>query len=1449
MKRFILLFLCVGYTLISNSQEVKIDSGLVAYFPFNGNANDKSENNIDGTTIGNIDITSDRFGYSKNAYFFPGSADSYIDYGTPEATHLEDEITISLWVKFISDLGTLNPRIISNGVNDIAGTSVGFEIFTIGNSDTRKICFVWGNQVLESKTSINSDIWHHVIAEGNTSSMLIYLDGVLDKTISSTISNFNYTQPMYIGRKSAKDYDAFGGIVDDVRLYNRVLNEDEINKLYNEQSDSTFGIFNISPTSAGTNEANSKITIYSSSIEIGSLVKLINDEYSITADSINYKDKFEIDAYFSLNDLPSGLYDIVVISNENDTMKLKDCFTLTELTEIEEPKDTDNDGYRNISTFANLAWVFENDSCWSRNFELDNNIDASETEDWFYGKGFKAITNFSGIIDGQGHKIRNLFFDRPDEEYVAFIGQLSPGGIIRNLALTCCSIEGGDYTAAVVGKNNGGTISNCYATGSISGDSYVSGITGYNSGTIKFCYNAALVNGDLYVGGLTGSSSSGAISESYNIGKIIGNMYLGGIIGFNNGDISNCYNSGLIIGGGDVGGVAGKNFGTISYTYNNGNINGTGTYSGAIMGYGSGFVSNSYWDNETSGFTSSVGTAKTTAEMKTQSTYINWDFSNTWETSSTLNDGYPQLAWATTTSLIKSYSPQRVANSGTTTITFEGINFDSNTNIYLYKTGQDTLMADTISCSDTYCAAQFDFDNTSLGIWDIIVEYPDTTVKIENGLTFEEKKDIELNVSVIGPIVFRKNRPVVYSIKIENKGNNPAYFIPLNIAFNYKTQETISDLSIISDSLCQYKFSDIYADSSFVDEEELAILKEFDDSYTDLQSFVEFYDSTNEKYLLQNQIFIPEIKAYSSKIISIKIVSSNDIEIYASIPKNWDLEQVYEQSVSDLKTLASKSYQFKNSDKTVEDFVDKINCSIDLMDCLLNILSPIESPDPECLKSSLKNIIKKASKETLTSKYDRSSLIGDLETIKDGITDEKSFNQILSSIQLEQLKGMGEDILKASLQCILQKGIEKTVLKSVLRANVLFKAYDIGTSCIPAIYNATVGSCFVDNNEEAIFDSKSVNAFDPNDKYGYRSPSGSTYFNEDQTNFTYIINFENKETATAAAQEVFVTDTLDLNSFDIESFRAGYVKIGENIYDAPLNVQENKWAIDMRPDKDLITYVTLSLNKEEGIAKWYFRCVNPVSMDWPEDATAGFLPPNDSTGRGEGSVMFTINVKDSLPDDVSLYNKATIVFDSNDPIVTPTWSNKKDIIAPSSSMYQPLIVSDSTAALSWHAEDNKGGSGVYSYNVYMKKADEDYASLLTNTCDTSLAFKFTNDIEYSFYVTAIDSALNVEDKTNLPDVTLLVKTGIDDVPEQQKVKMNVYPNPASECSNLRIVLECSDGLSDYKRLIIYDMKGTVVKILPLTDTQIDVDGLDNGWYIFTLEIDNRRITSQKVAIL
>ena len=367
---------------------------------------------------------------------------------------------------------------------------------------------------------------------------------------------------------------------------------------------------------------------------------------------------------------------------------------------------------------------------------------------------------------------------------------------------------------------------------------------------------------------------------------------------------------------------------------------------------------------------------------------------------------------------------------------------------------------------------------------------------------------------------------------------------------------------------------------------------------------------------------------------------------------------------------------------------------------------------------------------------------------------------------------VGSTIIQTQADLASKRGIVDKPLVGNLVSNILKTGFDCALDFVPGeqlikalwltanIANdpnttKTVTSCnkaFNHKNNNNI-SAELVISIDPNDKIGYRSPSGSKYYNANVNNFTYVINFENKSSATAPAQEVYITDTLDTNLFDVNSFKAGYLKIGKKIIQAPMNVQSNTWSIDMRPTMNLITTVELTLDKNKGIAHWYFKSIDPKTNALTTDALAGFLPPNDSIGLGEGSVSFSIDLKSGLASDVAVKNKASIVFDTNAPIITPTWSNTKDVIAPLSSMKQPEIANDSIVTLKWVGEDNKNGSGVYQYNVYAKKAGDSYSSLLTNTSLNSFEFKFKEDTKYDFYVLAKDSAGNEEIKTNVPDIT------------------------------------------------------------------------------------------------
>lgn len=191
---------------------------------------------------------------------------------------------------------------------------------------------------------------------------------------------------------------------------------------------------------------------------------------------------------------------------------------------------------------------------------------------------------------------------------------------------------------------------------------------------------------------------------------------------------------------------------------------------------------------------------------------------------------------------------------------------------------------------------------------------------------------------------------------------------------------------------------------------------------------------------------------------------------------------------------------------------------------------------------------------------------------------------------------------------------------------------------------------------------------------------------------------------------------------------------------------------------NLITRVNLSLDKEKGIARWHLASIDPVTDEPVTNVFSGFLPPNDETGRGQGSVSFSIDLKDDLPDDTEVSNGAEIVFDYNEPIFTPLWTNKKDVIAPVSYMFEPEIIDESTAVISWGGEDNENGSGIYRYNLFaQEEGAENYNPLLEATDQTSINFPYEENVKYHFYVTAIDSAGNIEGKTAIPDIVFTGK--------------------------------------------------------------------------------------------
>ena len=273
---------------------------------------------------------------------------------------------------------------------------------------------------------------------------------------------------------------------------------------------------------------------------------------------------------------------------------------------------------KDISTLEELNKIGRDiDYPWDGIYHLLNDIDASETVNWEGGKGFKPIRVFTGKFYGQGHKIVNLYINRPGEGYVGLFGRLY--GEVRDLGIDGAMVYGDDGVGGMVGVNVG-TVTGCYSTGSVSGGGSVGGLVGGNGGTVSGCYSTGSVYGSENVGGLVGYNYYGTVNNSFAMGSVTGGSYIGGLIGH-------------------------LESGSVTNTYSTSSVGGSGSDKGGLIGdKNGGTVTSSYWDTQTSGMTTSAGgTGKTTAQMKQKDTFIDWDFTNIWGIIE--NNTYPYLLW------------------------------------------------------------------------------------------------------------------------------------------------------------------------------------------------------------------------------------------------------------------------------------------------------------------------------------------------------------------------------------------------------------------------------------------------------------------------------------------------------------------------------------------------------------------------------------------------------------------------------------------------------------------------------------------------------------------------------------------------------------------------------------------------------------------------------------
>lgn len=696
-------------------------------------------------------------------------------------------------------------------------------------------------------------------------------------------------------------------------------------------------------------------------------------------------------------------------------------------------------------------------------------------------------------------------------------------------------------------------------------------------------------------------------------------------------------------------------------------------------------------------------------------------------------DKYAVLRWDVST----------VGNGGASTITYEGNGFDN-----LYAIDYVNASGDTINCnykdyiSDATTTATTDFSGASVGMYDAVFHFTTEDRIVKNALKVEEAKELRLEIDIDYPSTFLIGSSCTYNITVRNNGNSTAYMVPLELFMRTESFDNISNIKFKGalESISMPLLSDT------IDDEELVeIIRDVVENSNDLCQFVVYKDTINKMDYGMSQVVL-SIPPLSNRKMSIEIETDAPIELKAFMTKEWFPVIISSDYTANAKKIRSvrQGGSFccvKERWQCAADAVAQvasifgghINCGGTVLSKTFNTVTDIYCSDGTTPSEKVKNYARSAGK----------SMVKDLiDTAVSCVTGY--YKPIIAALKYDRdmalALGSSSEVILATNKLRATQKLLKNDLLSIYNSASLWIS---GSDCVKAL-TENKPNC-PGNLGGGGGSSNPVNSYDPNDIYGYQAESGSKAIRKGLKELYYTIEFENDTAfATASAQNVYLTDTLDARYFDLKSFEPTSLKIGDKTVELDGN-PNFVTTVDMRPSINSIAQVKCDYDNKKGIAKWHFSSLDPMTMEPVTYPMDGFLPINNSDGDGIGRVSFNINLRDDFEDGTEISNKASIVFDSNEAIVTPTWTNVVDTIAPQSRVLNLELVNDTTLVLNLNGTDNY--SGVWKYDLYVKMGDKaSWFKLAENITDSTYEYHINNEIDYHFCTVATDSAGNVEPK-------------------------------------------------------------------------------------------------------
>jgi subtilase family serine protease len=644
---------------------------------------------------------------------------------------------------------------------------------------------------------------------------------------------------------------------------------------------------------------------------------------------------------------------------------------------------------------------------------------------------------------------------------------------------------------------------------------------------------------------------------------------------------------------------------------------------------------------------------------------------------------------------IRRVAPSQAGNGGYAALTVEGAKFQSGATVKLVRQGIELLPLNS-RAETSRLAAVFDLRGQATGAYDVVVRNPDGQTKtLTAGFTIVQGGGHDVSVRVTGPDSVRPDNYGRFTVSVQNNGLNDAL---------------LTQLFIFVPTNSNYRLSR---------EGELPI------NPADLPAGLTINDipihtvTENGKSI---PILIHLLRRGDTLNINIDVQpppGSTSFPVRASV-----IPPMLQLDASGLRRAAGDN--------------SGLNC---LYFAVKEIFTQILQPKLVRLIGGI------CAEQVADFLLERMTLLTDLiygastDQVNDYISWETAASVGLSSLRVIIACTAGSLPLVRALQIIAD------VVDIAYKAWDLYQRLSEAENCVKALTG---------------YDYKQIVSVlrpsDPNDKIG---PSGysALKFVPARQILNYRINFENMPTATAYAQKIRITDQLP-NTLDPRTLRLKEIGFGNYRFAVPDNRAFYQNRAPLGADlNNLLVDISAGLDISSGRVTWTLTAIDPVTGEQPANPNVGLLPPNDENNSGQGYVIFTVQPKTTGTTGTVIANNATIIFDTEPPIITNTVSNTLDAAAPTTGVSALPNSSAPTIDLQWSGADDANGSGLQNFDIWVSENGGVYQPLISGTSLTSAQFVGRYGRNYRFYSTARDNAGNVESPPEVPDAMTTVVGG------------------------------------------------------------------------------------------